>query len=227
MAALITGCANHSAVGYKDEQGRGTKIYPDGSKYVGEWKDSMRHGKGTHTFLVGIKYEGDWKHDKRDGQGTLTIPVISGERGSTYVGEWKENTIDGFGAWTWTSGESYEGMNKGSRKHGHGKYTSVSESGEKIIWEGEFRNNKKNGKGVFIYENGNRGEGEWKDGKLHGTTNMIWANGKETRMEYRDGEPYADEDMRSDCVKEAGEANTEYAAKKIEKMCLAKMGLEP
>ena len=32
---------------------------------------------------------------------------------------------------------------------------------------------------------------------------------------------------RSDCAEKAGKANTEYAAKKIEKTCLAEKGLEP
>ena len=29
--------------------GQGTRTYPNGSKYVGEWKDGERHGQGTYT----------------------------------------------------------------------------------------------------------------------------------------------------------------------------------
>jgi hypothetical protein len=35
------------------------------------------------------------------------------------------------------------------------------------------------------------------------------------------------ESVRSECAKEAGEAGTEYAAKQIEKTCLAEKQLEP
>ncbi|MAG23696.1 MAG: hypothetical protein CMM09_06465, partial [Rhodospirillaceae bacterium] len=31
----------------------GTLTYPDGSKYVGGWKDGYKHGQGTYTFADG------------------------------------------------------------------------------------------------------------------------------------------------------------------------------
>ena len=36
--------------------------YPDGTKYVGEWKDAKRHGKGTFTYPDGSKDEGIWEN---------------------------------------------------------------------------------------------------------------------------------------------------------------------
>jgi hypothetical protein len=38
--------------------------YPDGAKYVGGWKDGMRHGQGIFTFSDGAKYVDEWKDDK-------------------------------------------------------------------------------------------------------------------------------------------------------------------
>jgi hypothetical protein len=79
---------------FKDSRynGQGTYTFPNGNQYVGEWKDGRYNGQGTLTFANGDKYVGEWKDDKRDGQGTLTFA-----RGDKYVGEWKENQRNGQG----------------------------------------------------------------------------------------------------------------------------------
>ena len=51
----------------------GTYAYPNGNKYVGEWKDNKMHGQGTYTFVSGDKYVGEWKDGKMHGQGTYTF----------------------------------------------------------------------------------------------------------------------------------------------------------
>ena len=38
--------------------GQGTETYPDGGKYVGEWKDGVPNGQGTDTFPDGRKVNG-------------------------------------------------------------------------------------------------------------------------------------------------------------------------
>tara|TARA_B100000780_G_C21087317_1_gene438094 strand:- start:1113 stop:1511 length:399 start_codon:yes stop_codon:yes gene_type:complete len=50
----------------------GTFTLPNGSKYVGDWKDGIFNGQGTATVADGAKYVGEWKDGKRSGQGTLT-----------------------------------------------------------------------------------------------------------------------------------------------------------
>ena len=62
--------------------GQGTETYPDGSTYVGEFKDGKKYGQGTMTFPDGSKYVGEFKDGLPNGQGTLTSPD-----GSKYVGE--------------------------------------------------------------------------------------------------------------------------------------------
>jgi hypothetical protein len=49
----------------------GTYTFPDGAKYVGEWKAMLMHGRGTFTSAIGVKYEGEWKDNYYNGQGTL------------------------------------------------------------------------------------------------------------------------------------------------------------
>ena len=41
-----------------------TRKYPDGAKYIRQFKDDNRHGKGTLTFADGRKLIGEWKEGK-------------------------------------------------------------------------------------------------------------------------------------------------------------------
>ena len=50
-----------------------TITYPNGIKYVGEFKDDKRHGQGRYTFKNGDEYDeyiGEWKDGKMHGKGT-------------------------------------------------------------------------------------------------------------------------------------------------------------
>jgi len=82
---------------YKDNKahGQGTLTSPDGGKYVGEWEDDKFNGQGTHTWPDGMKYVGEFKDDKQHGQGTLTSPD-----GGKYVGEWEDDKFNGRGTFT-------------------------------------------------------------------------------------------------------------------------------
>ena len=66
--------------------GQGTYTFPDGRKYVGEWKNGKYHGQGTYTFPNGKKYIGEFKDDKMHGQGIYTFPD-----GKQYVGKFEDN----------------------------------------------------------------------------------------------------------------------------------------
>jgi len=38
--------------------------FPDGGKYVGQWKEGKRHGQGTMTDADGTVRKGIWKDDE-------------------------------------------------------------------------------------------------------------------------------------------------------------------
>ena len=91
--------------------GHGVREWPDGVKYVGEWKNNMKHGYGSFKFSDGETYVGDVRHGFPHGHGTYTYTD-----GSQYVGEWKEFKEHGYGVFTraddgrvfsgeWTEGE--------------------------------------------------------------------------------------------------------------------------
>jgi hypothetical protein len=60
----------------------GAATWPEGAKYVGEFKDDKRNGQGTYTSPSGAKYVGEFKDDWKHGQGTITFP--DGEKWSGY-----------------------------------------------------------------------------------------------------------------------------------------------
>ena len=92
---------------FKDDKfnGQGTYTQPDGTKYVGEFKDDLFNGQGTYTEPSGYKYVGEFKDDKFNGQGTFTYPD-----GTKYVGEFKDDKFNGQGTYTEPSGAILAGV---------------------------------------------------------------------------------------------------------------------
>ena len=83
----------------------GTYTWPDGARYVGEFRDDKRNGQGTFTWPDGARYVGEYKDDKRNGQGTQTWPD-----GQRYVGEFKDNKLNGQGTKYFPDGRVLAGV---------------------------------------------------------------------------------------------------------------------
>ena len=49
--------------------GEGVKVFADGSRYEGQWKDGKKSGKGRYIYPDGDVYEGQWLDDKAHGEG--------------------------------------------------------------------------------------------------------------------------------------------------------------
>jgi hypothetical protein len=52
--------------------GKGTYLFADGEKYVGDFKNGKYDGYGEITFANGQKYVGEWENDLQNGKGTYT-----------------------------------------------------------------------------------------------------------------------------------------------------------
>ena len=112
----------------------GTYTWPDGNKYVGEWKDGKQDRQGTETLAFGLKYVGEFKDGEWNGQGTETWPD-----GDKYVGGFKDNKKNGRGTFTYADGATYVGEFKDDKFDGQGTYTSTDRTIREGIWEdGEF-----------------------------------------------------------------------------------------
>jgi len=135
----------------------GTHTYPNGNKYVGEFKDYTINGKGTFTYANGDKYVGEFSYGRRH-QGIYTYAS-----GNKYVGGWKDNKKHGRGAFTFANGDRYVGEFKDDNFNGQGTYTFAS--GEKDV--GEWKDGKLNGEAIQYYADGSiKLQGIYKDGEF-------------------------------------------------------------
>ncbi len=178
----------------------GTHTFPNGHKYVGEWKNNKRTGQGTFTWPVGDKYVGEWKDDKANGQGTLTYAngdkyvgehrddMFHGQgtytyaSGNKYVGKWEDDKRNGQGTFTWPDGEKYVGEFKDDMFHGQGTYTLAS--GKKYV--GEFKDDMFHGQGTYTWPDGKKYVGEFKDDMFHGQGTFTWPDGEKYVGEFKD-----------------------------------------
>jgi len=70
---------------YKVSHYHCTITFPDGRKYVGEWKNGRRDGQGTYTYDDGDMFEGEWKDGEQwngthyDKDGKILWKMVNGE----------------------------------------------------------------------------------------------------------------------------------------------------
>jgi len=97
LSLLFLPCSSYSdCVDGDCVNGQGTFTFPDGSKYVGNYKDGKFDGQGTYTHYYGSEYVGQLKEGRKLGQGTYT-----NYDGKKYVGEFKDDKPNGQGTFTY------------------------------------------------------------------------------------------------------------------------------
>ena len=139
----------------------GTATWPDGRKYIGEWKEGKNHGQGIFT----------WPGENED------------SIGREYIGEWKDNLPNGHGTYSWDY-KKYVGGFKDGHFHGQGKFKGLA--GDEYI--GGYKDGKLHGQGTFIYTGADKYEGGFKDGKMHGQGTYTWYIFENTYAgEFKDG----------------------------------------
>jgi len=170
------------------------KEFPNGEKYIGEWRNGKKNGHGTYIWTNKTKYVGGWKNSFYHGQGTFTWAD-----GRKYVGRYQDGFYHEYGTFTWADGRKYDGKWKDNLFHGQGTYTYtdgrtvrgifregklIEKQKEEVVkkevnnlvklvfsngkYVGEVKDDKANGHGTRRWANGSKYEGEWKDNLFHG-----------------------------------------------------------
>ena len=90
----------------------------DGSMYEGEWdkKKNQIDGKGVKIFKDGSRYDGNFVGGLHHGYGRMVYP-----EGDCYIGEWNHNEIEGLGTYTYQDGVINEGFWVKGIQNGRGK----------------------------------------------------------------------------------------------------------
>lgn len=160
------------------KRGKNTFLFPNGNRYVGEYKGNLMHGKGEFFWTNGNKYSGDFKNGVRDGKG-----ILSYSNGTLYTGEFKNGYREGFGKFDWGDGSAYEGTFSKGLKNGKGIY--IRSNGDR--YTGQYRNDKFEGKGIYVFATGDKYEGEYKDDKFNGKGTYTYSTGRKYVGEFKDG----------------------------------------
>ena len=166
---------------YKQDKphGEGILTKPNGDKYVGEWKNGDREGQGTFFYSNGDKYVGQWSANKLNGHGTFTWGTNTEFSGYKYVGQFKDNNREGQGVITYPDGDKYIGQWSDDKFNGNGTYIwgkNTEFSGYKFI--GQYKDDKRYGLGVMTYSNGDKYDGNWKNNDQSGYGTYTFSDGR-------------------------------------------------
>jgi len=164
-----------------------------------------KHSHRTSYSTSDSIYIGNYVNKKRNGQGKLILADQC-----YYEGNFKDGEFDGNGFYR-TRNYTYKGQFIAGKKNGKGKLESFS---NKSVYEGEFKNDMKEGYGIEKFNDGSiykgyfvqgkkqgKGmlslkkeknnsvfEGEFKEDKICGKGKYIWENGKQYDGEWENNE---------------------------------------
>ena len=96
----------------------GSRVYPSGDKYVGDFRVDKSNGQGTYFHASTSKHVGEFKDGKPNGQGTFFSFL-----GGKWVGEFKDGILNGQGTVESTNnGNKYTGEFKNNKFNGLGTF---------------------------------------------------------------------------------------------------------
>lgn len=142
-----------------------SETYSDGARYEGWILNGKRHGQGKYYFRSGGYYEGDWANGKMEGWGKLFY--VNGT--TAYEGEWENDKFHGYGV-------LYNDKQDPTSKIDPENLSTVGQGWVK--YEGEFQRDCKNGFGICHFTDGSRYEGKFKDDKFDGEGKFVKQEGE-------------------------------------------------
>lgn len=144
-----------------------------GGTYEGEINSAkLPHGQGTLKYTNGDFYKGQWQNGKPNGKGQAK-GTIDEKKASL----WKKFTTAALNIQNVevSQGEYlYDGEWKDGKMHGHGMYTFPNGD----IYDGEWQNNVAQGTGMYIWHStNNRYQGFWRNMAKHGSGTYCFKDG--------------------------------------------------
>ena len=160
--------------------------------YEGEFLNGERNGQGKEYDYDGkLIYEGEFLNGERNGKGKK----YDDEGQLEFEGEfkngniWNGNGTDGLFEGEFKNGKIYNtkpNSKNGTIKNGEG-YVKIINGYNELIFEGEYKNGEKNGKGKEYFDNRLEFEGEFKNGERVKGKEYCFNGGYDGKLKY-DGE---------------------------------------
>lgn len=160
-----------------DEEGDDEPKYvliPQGSDAPRENGSQQYTGLGKATYLTKDTYDGTYVEGMRRGKGVY----VFAKNGDSYEGFYEENKKHGFGKMTYTSktGEEEEGEEPDPEKPPRGgTYLGYYAAGKRGATSAEALKEGAASEGTFTYVNGDSYVGQWCAGKKHGQGTYSYA----------------------------------------------------
>jgi hypothetical protein len=185
----------------KKINGKGLIYFVSGKKIEGNFIDGKLNGFGTYTDEFGTIYSGNFDNGILNGEGKIIKikekidkSINSTQKNDnlfnkiTYIGNIKNFKKEGFGKEIGPD-YIYEGNYHNDMKNGKGKITFLN-MGD--YYEGDFINDKITGFGKYIWSNKHEYIGDFIEGDMNGKGKYKWPDGNEYEGEYvnnkREGE---------------------------------------
>ena len=155
----------------------GTIVDEYENQYKGEIYNGEANGDGIKTYKDGRIFTGKFKNNKRNGYGKLLRPD-----GTFFIGNYKNDVQEGIGISINKDGkELYALFEDGKVLKGktimYYDEPNLNKMHFTNYFEGEFQNDKREGYGIFIMNNGDRYEGEFQNDNYNGKGVYYWGNG--------------------------------------------------
>lgn len=171
--------------------GKGTLTLSSGEIYSGNLINGKLEHHGQYTDRNGNIYEGEFNNGKLSGKGKITQLEENKKTRHTndilsnikYSGIIKDFKREGFGNET-TQEYTYEGNFHNDKKDGKGKLRYIK-SGD--IYEGEFKEGKISGKGKYTFHDKSEYIGNFKNHEMDGEGTFKWPNGNIYKGKYVKG----------------------------------------
>ena len=150
------------------------------SKFIkrGDFRNGEFCGWGREAKKHGVSIEAKFEGGKANGKGTY-----KNGKGNVYVGDFSGGKRCGYGNLE-TNKFYYEGQFFNDKLNGKGKITFKGVNHE---YEGTFKDNEIDGRGIFRWENGDVYEGDMVKGKMEGIGKYYYSNGQIYEGEYKAG----------------------------------------
>ena len=162
--------------------GKGELYLKNGVKYEGIFIDEKLNGLGRYIDEKCICFEGIFKDGVLQGKGTR---IQTGDDGykKKYIGELNNYNKEGKGIII-CKNYTYEGDFVNDKKQGKGKLV-YNDNGN--VYEGEFNNDDINGYGLYTFKNMHTYQGQFVNGIFHGKGIYKWPDGCYFKGEYVNG----------------------------------------
>lgn len=158
--------------------GIGVLKFSKGDKYIGEFKDGLRSGNGRMIWADGNTFDGEWKNDTINGKGVIRRKGLH-----VYAGKFTDGKYDGQGVKVFENGDIFQGIHRAQWPLSG---TYVYANGD--TYEGEFKGNMMDGKGVMVFSNGAKYEGDFVKGALTGKGTMTFLDGSKCEGDFVGGD---------------------------------------